>query len=91
MFYVYVLRSLKDHQFYTGMTADLKRRVSEHENGRSEATRLRRPFRLMYYEAYVNEQDAQRRERYLKSGMGKRDLRRRLCETLNALACGARV
>ena len=85
MFYVYVLRSKKDHQFYTGYTGDLKRRLSEHHRGLSEATKPRKPFELIYYEAYIHEEDAQRRERYLKTGMGKRDLRKRLHRTLNTL------
>lgn len=82
MYYVYVIMSLKDRKFYTGFTADLRKRISEHNNGFTASTRFRRPFRLIYYEAYTHKNDAVRRERYLKSGMGKRDLRNRLKEGL---------
>ena len=78
MFYVYVLQSLKDGQFYTGYTDDLKRRVAEHDGGLNISTRPRRPFELIYYEACHNEKDALAREKYLKSGMGKRYIKNRL-------------
>ena len=85
MFYVYVLKSKKDGQWYTGCTNDLRKRLREHNNGLSRATKFRRSFELIYYEAYTHRQDAQRREKYLKSGMGKRDLRNRLRECLGEL------
>ena len=90
MYYVYVVRSLRDHQFYTGCTQDLRKRLMQHEAGEVVSTRLRIPLKLVYYEAYLNADDAYRRERYLKSGLGKRDLRKRLYNTLNHLA-GTRV
>lgn len=76
--YVYVLMSDADGRWYTGFTADLRRRLAEHRAGRSPATRYRRPWRLIYYEASPDIEDAQARERYLKSGMGKRYVRNRL-------------
>lgn len=66
MFYVYVLRSLRDGRLYTGYTNDLKKRVSEHNLGRTVSTRFRTPFELMYYEAYKSERDARNREHNLK-------------------------
>ena len=82
MYYVYVLISKKDGRFYTGYTNNLKQRFLSHQEGLVRATSSRRPFKLFYYEAYTNGQDAQRREKYLKSGMGKRDLKKRLKEGL---------
>ncbi len=76
--YVYVLRSGRDAQHYVGFTADLKRRLSEHNAGRVESTRLRRPFELIYYEACRDQSDATRREKYLKTAWGKRFLKSRL-------------
>jgi len=76
--YVYVLMSEVDGSWYTGSTRDLRRRLAEHRVGRSRATQSRGPWRLIYYEASANLQDAQARERYLKSGMGKRYVRNRL-------------
>ncbi|RJQ38960.1 GIY-YIG nuclease family protein [Candidatus Microgenomates bacterium] len=78
MFYTYVLLSSKDRQWYTGFSNDLKRRFKEHNKGLVYATRKRRPFKLIYYEACLNEHDAMARETYLKSGMGKRYVKNRL-------------
>ena len=78
MYYVYVIQSKKDKQFYTGFTRDLENRLLEHNSGRVSSTKERGPFELIYYEACLNEQDALAREKYLKSGMGKRYLRNRL-------------
>jgi len=77
-YYVYVLNGEKDGRFYTGSTNDLKRRLTEHNDGRVLSTVKRRPLRLIYYEACMNESDGRTREKYLKSGMGKRYLRNRL-------------
>ncbi len=78
MYYVYVIRSVRDKQLYTGFTGDLKNRLHEHNSGRVPSTRRRIPFDLIYYEACLSEGDALAREKYLKSGMGKRYLRNRL-------------
>ncbi|MBI2268716.1 MAG: GIY-YIG nuclease family protein [Candidatus Blackburnbacteria bacterium] len=78
MWYVYVLLSLKDKRWYTGSSNDLKRRFEEHNKGLVYATSRRRPFKLIYYEACLHEYDALAREKYLKSGMGKRYLKNRL-------------
>jgi putative endonuclease len=63
---------------YTGSTGDLRKRVMEHNAGRGVSTRNRAPFELIYYEACLNAQDARAREKYLKTGMGKRYLKNRL-------------
>ena len=78
MWYTYVLQSKKDNQWYTGYTDDLKRRFMEHNKGLVYASRKRRPFKLIYYEACLDEQDAKVREQYLKSGIGKRYIKNRL-------------
>lgn len=78
MFYVYVLRDTKTGQFYTGCTSDLKKRFTEHAKGQSKYTRSRGPYELIYYEACVNSKDAYMREKYLKSGMGKRYIKNRM-------------
>jgi putative endonuclease len=70
MHYVYVLRSLKDSGFYIGYSVNLRKRIQEHKEGFSFATSFRGPWRLIYYEAYLNQEDALGRERYLKSGSG---------------------
>ena len=85
MYYVYVLYSDKDGMFYTGSTNDLKRRLSEHSDGRVGSTVKRRPLRLIYYETCIKEPDARAREKYLKSGMGKRYIKNRLKHHLEDL------
>ena len=78
MFYTYVLFSETDKKFYIGFTKDLKKRVEEHQNGSVLSTAHKRPFILIYYEACLNENDAIKREKYFKSGFGRRFLRNRL-------------
>lgn len=77
MQYVYVLLN-SDGQWYTGCTNDLQKRLAEHNNGKSTFTKHRGPFKLIYYEACIDSKDAYSREKYLKSGLGKRYLKSRL-------------
>jgi putative endonuclease len=78
MFYVYVLQSESDAGLYIGFSTDLRRRLKEHRDGKSLATSHRGPWRLIYYEAYLEEADALGREKYLKSGGGRRFLKAQL-------------
>ena len=82
-YYVYVLRSLHDGRFYVGSTRDLKKRIQLHNAGAIASTRPRRPFELVFYEAYRNEYDARRRESYFKTAKGRTALRTMLREFLN--------
>ncbi len=66
MYYVYILKSKKDDNFYTGFTSDLKRRLDEHNRGLVFSTKSRIPFELVYYEAYKSDKDARYREKNLK-------------------------
>ncbi len=66
MFYLYILKSNKDLQLYTGSTNDLRKRFKEHNEGKVFSTKARRPFELIYYEAYKSEKDARKRESSLK-------------------------
>lgn len=70
MRYVYILQSTKDKDLYIGCTNDLKKRLSLHNNGKVPSTEKRRPFRLIHYEAFLNQQDAFAREQWLKTGWG---------------------
>lgn len=72
------MRSMKDLKWYTGFTNDLRKRLEEHTNGKSIATKGRRLFELIYYEMCRNRYDARSRELFLKSGMGKRYLKNRM-------------
>lgn len=76
--YVYILQSIKSGMLYTGCTNDLRKRFKEHQDGKSTYTKGRGPFELIYYEASLNSKDCYAREKYLKSGMGKRYLKNRM-------------
>ena len=78
MYYVYVIQSIKDKDFYIGCTNDLRKRLSEHNTGKSVSTIQRRPFKLIYYEALLDKGDAFVREQYLKTGWGRNHLRKTL-------------
>lgn len=78
VFYVYVLRSEIDSGLYIGYSSDLKRRFAQHEKGVAMATSYRGPWKLIYYEAYVEQADALGREKFLKSGSGRSFLKRQL-------------
>ncbi len=83
MFYLYVLKSLKDSQLYIGSTNDLRRRLAEHNAGESRSTKARAPFQLRYYEAYYIESDARQREFSLKKdGKALGQLKRRISASL---------
>jgi len=77
-YYVYVLRSMKSVMWYAGCTQDLRKRFKEHVDGKSEYTKGRGPYELIYYEAYRNKIDAFSREKQFKSGQGKAYLRQRM-------------
>lgn len=76
--YTYALRSKKYGTFYTGTANNIKRRILQHKKGLVASTKYKRPLKLIYLEACLNKDDAYRRERYLKSGYGKRYLNNRL-------------
>ena len=77
-FFVYILRSEKDGKLYTGYTTDLSQRLNEHNEGKVNSTRNRRPFILIYYESCMDHKDALHREKYLKTTYGKRYIKNRL-------------
>lgn len=77
-YYVYILQSENDHEFYTGCTSDIKKRLEEHNSGEVSTTKSRRPLKLVYWEGCLNQQDAANREKYLKTAWGKRYMKSRL-------------
>ena len=78
MFYTYILKSKRDYKLYVGYSSDLVKRMEEHNKGNVISTKDRRPFELVYYEACRNEEDAIAREKYFKTGFGRRFLNNRL-------------
>jgi putative endonuclease len=83
MHYIYVLRSIKDGRFYVGYTMDLERRLTEHNAGKVLSTKNRKPFKLVYYEACRHQENALRREQYLKTTYGKRYIKNRIKSDLD--------
>ncbi len=83
MFYVYVIKSKKYGQLYIGSTNNLKRRIIEHNKGGVESTKNKKPYKLIYYEAYEVGTDSRRREKMLKlRGQARNQLKLRLKDTL---------
>jgi putative endonuclease len=79
--YVYVLQ-LANKKLYVGSTKDLRRRLKEHTAGKVSFTQPLLPVRLIYYEAYLESSDARTREKYLKTGNGRRQLRKQIVSFL---------
>jgi putative endonuclease len=78
MNYTYILKSEKDRKLYVGWTNDLKKRILEHNSGKVTATQYRRPLELVYYEACLSKDKTIKRERYFKTGYGRRFLTKRI-------------
>jgi len=78
MYYTYVLQSDSDSNFYVGYTKDLKLRFEQHQKGYVDSTKDRRPFKLIYYEACIDQSDALKCEKYFKTFNGKKFLHNRL-------------
>lgn len=83
MFYVYMLKSLKDRSLYIGFTPDLRMRMEKHNQGLVTSTKNLRPLELIYYEAYKHKHDAIIREKRLKQfAKGYASLKGRLRNSL---------
>lgn len=79
MYYVYILQTeYNEGELYVGCTNDLKRRIVEHNSGKVKSTKKKIPYILIYYEAFLDRRDAFERERFLKSGWGKRFIKKNL-------------
>jgi putative endonuclease len=78
MHHVYLLESVNERRRYIGRTTDLKRRLLEHNEGRSPHTAKHRPWNLVSYHAFAGEKLAVEFELYLKSGSGRAFARRHL-------------
>jgi putative endonuclease len=73
MFTVYVLRSLKNHKRYIGYTSKTtEERFNEHMSGTNKWTRHNKPFKIIHTETFNTKTEAIKREKYLKSGQGRK-------------------
>lgn len=83
MYFVYLLESKIDKSWYIGKTGDIRRRLLEHNRGHSIYTNKKKPWKIIFLECYINDRDAQGREKYLKSGAGRIKLEEQLKNYLN--------
>ncbi|MBX9765490.1 GIY-YIG nuclease family protein [Patescibacteria group bacterium] len=79
--YVYIIQNAQ-RDLYVGLTTDLRRRIGEHNAGKNYSTKNRGQWKLIFYKAYCDIDDATRREKYLKTNQGARLLKRMLKEYL---------
>jgi len=76
---VYILKSFKNNSYYVGSTNDIKRRLKEHNDGvGGKYTKNNRPFKLVFYEAFLNKKDAMKDELFFKTGYGREVLKTKL-------------
>ena len=88
MWYTYVLYSLKVGRKYIGVTGDLKRRFYEHNHGTGNRyTDRTKPYKLLFYEAFISKKDAEKQERFYKTGYGREVLKNKIENSLNEI-CG---
>lgn len=79
MHYVYILQTeYNGQEMYVGCTTDLERRVVEHNSGKVASTKKKIPCKLIHYEAFLDQRDAYEREKFLKTGWGKRFIKKNL-------------
>jgi putative endonuclease len=82
MYTVYLLQSKRNGSLYIGYSRDIKRRLSEHNDGKVASTAPYRPYKMIYGELFVNRKDATLREKYLKTGWGRNYLHKTLQNTI---------
>ena len=82
MHYVYFLKSSKDGKCYIGRANNLRQRISKHNAGKVPSTKYRLPLKLIYYEAFLSEQDAQNKEKFYKTGWGRNHIKKFLATTI---------
>ncbi|MEK7448850.1 MAG: GIY-YIG nuclease family protein [Planctomycetota bacterium] len=71
-YYVYILKSVKNHSYYIGYAKNLGNRLKQHREGLVKATRYKRPYDLVYYEVYQNGTEARQREYQIKKKKSRR-------------------
>lgn len=78
MFYVYILQTKYNNELYVGCTNNLQKRLQEHNSGKVKSTKAKIPYKLIHYEAFINKKDSFQREQFLKTGWGKRFIKKNL-------------
>ncbi|MBJ97100.1 GIY-YIG nuclease family protein [Mesonia oceanica] len=75
MYYVYVLRSLKDGRLYKGLTQNVEKRLKQHNQGENRSTKGFTPWELVLTKSFDSREKARDYEKYLKSGSGREFLK----------------
>ncbi len=75
MYYLYILINLKRNKTYVGVTDNVDRRIKNHNEGKSKYTSKFRPWKLLYCENAESYNAVRKRERYFKSGAGRRNIK----------------
>ena len=84
MYYTYILKSERIQKLYIGYTSNLKKRLKEHNQNKSNSyTYKTGPYRLVFYEAFLSKQDAQKQEKFYKTGYGREILRGKIANSIN--------
>ena len=78
MYWVYVLKSGVDEKLYYGLTSNLEQRLDQHNSGLVRSTKSRRPFKIVYHEKVSDLITARRKEKYFKSGFGRKYVARKI-------------
>lgn len=76
MYFVYILKSLRDAGYYIGQTQYLEERITKHNKGRVKSTKSRTPFVLVKKEIFNTRSEARKRENYLKKLKGGNEFRK---------------
>jgi len=74
MYKTYVLKSVSHNSRYVGSCEDLEKRINEHNAGKCRYTSGRKPWKLIYFGEYNTRSEAMKREKFLKSGQGRKFL-----------------
>lgn len=82
MYYLYILRSLKNKKLYIGSSPDVKKRLRSHNAGENKATKPNMPYELIFYSGFINKEDAISAEQYFKTSAGWKRIHKMLENTL---------
>lgn len=70
MIYVYILQSVNTNKIYIGITNDVQRRLTEHNEGKSKYTKNFKPWSVINIIGFSDSNKASAFEKYLKNGSG---------------------
>jgi len=82
MYYFYIIQSLKNKKLYIGQTADLKKRLNEHNSGKNLSTKPYIPYEVIFYSGFKNKVDCISCEKYFKTTAGWKRIKKMLQNTL---------